>query len=149
MIYLISLTVSNILMMGTALWMTIFGISLTTGYHMTRLSFISSWLYYFPVTVTGIGVIMCVLAVVGILATITRCKSVLIVYSVCVAILVFPQFFSTYAASRLKQEIDDGAFERNNRKLQIYIEEGSEEELENWYHIQRNLRSFHKQIIEN
>ena len=83
---------------------------LVNEHHMTRLYFLSSWLYTFPMTLTILGFFNVVIALAGIIAASIRNKYGLIVCAILVLFLVLPQFFSIWAANRVKEDTDEKAF---------------------------------------
>lgn len=97
------LSIVGILMVALALY-------LINVHHMSSLSFLSPWLYTFPLTLIILGVFNVLIAIAGIIAASIRNKYSLIVCAVLVLLLVLPQFFSIWAANRVKEDTDEKAF---------------------------------------
>ena len=83
---------------------------LINEHHMTSLYFLSSWLYTFPMTLIILGMFNVVIAFAAIIAASIRNKYGLIVCAIFVLLLVLPQFFSIWAANRVKEDTDEKAF---------------------------------------
>jgi len=144
--YQIALVGMNTVLLVVGISMSFFGLLLISSYHMVRLSFLSEWLRIFPVTISSLGCLTFFLSIMGIMATASKNRYVLLVYACLMACLVIPQFFSTYAAIRTKEDTDEGGFTRIDRmsKLDEHIREAfknkDNETLETWDIIQEDLR---------
>ena len=110
----ISLIIINVLLLIAGLAMMFGGTLLIYNYHMTRLYFLSKWLYAFPVSTITIGLFLLLVSVFGIIVAISNQKLLLIMYSVVIFAMVFPIFFNQYAAMQLKQDTDEKAFTNNH-----------------------------------
>jgi len=144
--YQIALVGVNTLLLVVGISMSFFGLLLISSYHMTKLYFLSNWLYIFPMTVSSLGCLTFFLSIMGIMATAAKNRYLLLVYACLMACLVIPQFFSTYAAIRAKEDTDEQGFTRNDyvAKLRNHIRNASQsnnqETLNTWYLIQEDLR---------
>merc|ERR1711953_372611 len=124
MIYLISLTITNIVLLASGFGMFFLGLYFNTGYHMSRLYFINSWLTIFPNTLIGLGAIIVVSSILGVLASTTRSRILLWVYTVLIACLVLPQFFTTYASFEISMfNKDMNMFTALEHKLNNHIQD--------------------------
>ena len=83
---------------------------LINEHHMSSLYFLSSWLYTFPMTLIVLGMFNVVIALAAIIAASIRNKYGLIVCAIFVLLLVLPQFFSIWAANKVKEDTDEKAF---------------------------------------
>ena len=101
---------ANGLLILLGILMVALAFHLVNEHHMTRLYFLSSWLYTFPMTLTILGFFNVVIALAGIIAASIRNKYGLIVCAILVLFLVLPQFFSIWAANRVKEDTDEKAF---------------------------------------
>lgn len=144
--YQIALVGMNTFLLVVGISMSFFGLLLISSYHMVRLSFLSEWLYIFPMTISSLGFLTFFLSIMGIMATASKNRYVLLVYACLMACLVIPQFFSTYAAIRAKEDTDEGGFIKNDRVALLHkhilkaFEENDNEALETWDIIQEDLR---------
>ena len=109
----------NTLLLVIGLTMLFFGLLLVTSYHMARLYFLSHWLYTFPVTVISLGALTVIFSIMGILSAASKNRYALLVYACLMACLVIPQFFSTFAAIRAKEDTDEGGFTRNDNVVGV------------------------------
>jgi len=120
------------------------GTLLIYNYHMTRLYFLSKWLYAFPVSTITIGLFLLLVSVFGIIVAISNQKLLLIMYSVVIFAMVFPIFFNQYAAMQLKQDTDEKAFTNNHYvkkfKDHILTSLNKSDIMEEWYYIQSDLK---------
>lgn len=136
----------NTLLLVIGISMLFFGMLLITSYHMPRLYFLSHWLFTFPMTVICLGVLKVVFSIVGILSAASKNRYALLVYACLVACLVIPQFFSTYAAIRTKEETDESGFTRNDHinlfktHIRKAFETNDQAALDTWDIIQEDLR---------
>jgi len=136
----------NTLLLVVGLTMLFFGILLDSSYHMTRLYFISDWLFTFPTTVIVLGALIVLISIMGILSATSKNRYALLVYAFLMACMVIPQFFSTYAAIRAKEDTDEGAFTRigNVEKFRKHIlnafTANDSAALDTWDMIQEDLR---------
>ena len=80
------------------------------AYHMTKLSFISSWLSIFPNLIICVGAVNILLCVTGILSAATKNNSVLVIFAGLMACSAIVQFFATYATFNVVQDTYDNAF---------------------------------------
>jgi len=144
--YQITLVGVNTLLLVVGISMSFFGLLLISSYHMTRLHFLSNWLYIFPMTISSLGCLTFFLSIMGIMATAAKNRYFLLVYACLMACLVIPQFFSTYAAIRAKEDTDEQGFTKNPQvaALRKHILEAYQsddhEALATWHLIQEDLR---------
>ena len=108
------LIVMNVFLLIAGLAMMFGGTLLIYNYHMTRLYFLSKWLYAFPVSTITIGIFLLIVAIFGIIVALSEKKLLLIIYSTLVFLMVFPIFYNQYAAIRLSQDTDEKAFTNNH-----------------------------------
>merc|ERR1711997_561214 len=101
MLYLISLTIATIMLLASGFGMCFLGLHFNAGYHMNRLGFITKWLKILPYSLIGLGTVIVAVSVLGVFSTTSRNRTGLRIYTVIVALLVVPQFFTTYATSHL------------------------------------------------
>ena len=102
--------VANGLLILFGILMVALAFHLNNETHMSRLHFLSSWLYTFPMTLIILGMFNVVIGLAAIVAAAIRNKYGLIVCAVFVLLLVLPQFFSIWAANRVKEDTDEKAF---------------------------------------
>ena len=108
--YQYALLATNMILLVVGLLMSFFGVLLISSYHMTRLHFMSDWLHIFPITISSLGGLTFFLSFFGIMAAAVKNRYVLILYAILMGCLVIPQFFSTYAAIRTKEDTDESGF---------------------------------------
>ena len=145
MLYLICLTVANIFLLASGIGMCFLGIHFNFSYHMTRLGFISKWLRIFPYTLIGLGAGTAVISVLGIFCITNRNRIGLRIYTILVALLVLPQFFTTYQTSLLNSEnARDNMFESQYVKLRDHLLDATKKNdtatLDDWHYIESDLR---------
>jgi len=144
--YQIALLCVNTILLVVGILMVFFGLVLISSYHMVRLSFLSPWLYTFPLTITSLGGITFFLAIIGIVTTGVKNRYFLLVYACLMACLVIPMFFATFAGVRVKEDTDEGAFTRPLfvSRFHEHIKNASEiddhDALASWDYIQEDLR---------
>ena len=78
--YLISLTVTNIILLAAGFGMCFLGLHFNASYHMNRLGFISQWLRILPWSLIGLGIAISVVSVLGVFSTTNRSKLGLRIY---------------------------------------------------------------------
>merc|ERR1711953_1012519 len=121
--YLISLTVTNIILLASGFGMCFLGLHFNGGYHMNRLDFITKWLKVLPYSLIGLGTTIVAVSVLGVFSTTSRNRIGLRIYTLIVALLVVPQFFTTYATSHLNSlNAKDDLFDKSHRVLKDHIE---------------------------
>merc|ERR550539_125694 len=143
--YLISLTVTNIILLASGFGMCFLGLHFNAGYHMNRLGFITPWLTILPYSLIGLGTAISAVSVLGVFSTTSRNTIGLRIYTVIVALLVVPQFFTTYATSHLNSlNSKDDLFEKSYRHLKDHIDQAKKRDdartIEEWHYIESDLR---------
>jgi len=143
--YLISLTVTNIILLASGFGMCFLGLHFNGGYHMNRLDFITKWLKVLPYSLIGLGTTIVAVSVLGVFSTTSRNRIGLRIYTLIVALLVVPQFFTTYATSHLNSlNAKDDMFEKSHRLLKEHIELAKKANdtraIEDWHYIESDLR---------
>jgi len=143
------LIVMNVLLLISGLAMMFGGTLLIYNYHMTRLYFLSKWLYAFPVSTITIGMFLLLVSIFGIIVALSEKKVLLIIYSALVFAMVFPIFYNQFAAIRLEQDTDEKAFTNNQfvKRFKDHIlgalrlqDEQRERLMDEWYYIQSDLK---------
>lgn len=135
----------NMILMMIGMILVFFGLYLSSGYHMVRLGFLSSWLEQFPPTLIGLGVLTVIISMTSTLSAAIKNRWGLAVSAVLMGCLVIPMFFSTYASIQVQEDVNEEAFKMKlQNKLVAYIDEAlsgnKTENLENWDFIQEDLR---------
>jgi len=148
MLYLISLTITNIILLAGGFGMFFLGLYFNSSYHMNRLGFISQWLRILPWSLIGLGIAISVVSVLGVFSTTNRSKLGLRIYIIIVALLVLPQFFTTYVTSLLNGlNAKDNLFESNRHTLKDHIYDAKlrndaigNATINDWHFIESTLR---------
>jgi len=139
-----ALVTINTLLLMVGLTLMFFALHLVVNQHMARLDFFSDWLSIFPLTVLILGVLTVLFSLLGVLSTACKNKYALLVYACLMACLVIPQFFSTYASIRAKEDTDERGFEKNIHVLKMHISKAFQsddtEAISAWDRIQEDLR---------
>ena len=102
--------VANGLLVLFGILMVALAFHLINEHHMSRLHFLSSWLYTFPMTLIILGIFNVIIALAAIVAASIKNKYGLIVSAIFVLLLVLPQFFSIWAAIKVKEDTDENGF---------------------------------------
>jgi len=141
--YLISMTVTNICLLASGFGMFFLGLYFNSGYHMSRLYFISSWISWFSMTLICLGAVLAASSVFGVMASTTRSMILLRIYTVVIACLVLPQFFSTYISFQISAlNVNKNMFQQRRIELSNHIRgtNGSLHAIEEWNVIEEDLR---------
>jgi len=138
------MTITNICLLASGFGMLFLGLYFNSGYHMSRLYFISPWISRFSMTLICLGAIIAASSVFGVMASTTRSMILLRIYTVIIACLVLPQFFTTYISFQISAlNVNKDMFRQGSMELSEHIKGTIGESMhskEEWNFIEEDLR---------